>query len=148
MIFTVISLALAIKRCIDLSKNQQRNLFMKILLIFFNIWGAYHYPIIYSLITSFIMFYVKKEVTIVQDFPQIYNQFKNLVQLLKKYKQKLNAVMAQIKKNEYIIQFSENVSDKYRAIKQNENLIKLSKILSEKIEQLTNYISKKDNLTK
>ena len=138
MIFTVISLALAIKRCIDLSKNQQRNLFMKILLIFFNIWGAYHYPIIYSLITSFIMFYVKKEVTIWQNFPQLYNQFKNLVQLLKKYKQKLNAVKAQIKKNKWIIKFSENASDIdiFKAIKQNENLIKLSKILSERINTI------------
>ena len=140
MIFTVISLALAIKRCIDLSKNQQRNLFMKILLIFFNIWGAYHYPIIYSLITSFIMFYVKKDVTIWQNSPQLYNQAKDLVE-------KLNAVKAQIKKNKWIIKFSENASDIFNAIKQNENLNKLSKILSRQIEQLTNYISKKNNLT-
>lgn len=145
MILTVISLALAIKRCIDLTKNQQRNLFMKILLIFFNIWGAYHYPIIYSLITSFIMFYVKKDVTIFQDSRQIYNQAKDFVQLLKNYKQKLNAVMAQIKSNQNIIKFSENASDTYKAIKQNENLMKLSKNLSEKIIQLTNYISNKQS---
>lgn len=129
MIFTVISSALAIKRCLDLSTNQERNLFMKILLIFFNIWSVYHYPIIYLLITSFIMLYVQndesKQVILLTDSGRIYNQAKDLAR-------KLNTAIIKIKKNQDIIKFSENVSDKYNAMNQNENLIERLKLLSSK----------------
>ena len=129
MIFTVISSALAIKRCLDLSTNQERNLFMKILLIFFNIWSVYHYPIIYLLITSFIMLYVQndesKQVILLTDSGRIYNQAKDLAR-------KLNTAIIKIKKNQDIIKFSENVSDKYNAMNQNENLIERMKLLSSK----------------
>lgn len=129
MILTVISSALAIKRCLDLSTNQERNLFMKILLIFFNIWSVYHYPIIYLLITSFIMLYVQndetKQVILLTDSGRIYNQAKDLAQ-------KLNTVITKIKQNQDIIKFSENVSDEYIAMKQNENLIERLKVIRSK----------------
>lgn len=145
MITNLIALGIAVNRSYNLVKKEDKNIFMKIFYVLFNLWSAYYYPILYSLITLFIMFYVEKKEgrTITVDnyeFREIMS--KSLQEKISELKGDLNKIYNAIKNNETIIKFSKVTDQKIKAFQENKFLIDSWNKINNQFEKYKMELSK------